>query len=133
LPKGRIFLPILEGDNNQRKGGPTISFDHAIDEDEIRREKQKARKLRQSAWWRRKISKGICHYCGRSVDPRELTMDHIVPLTRGGKSTKGNLVPACKDCNNEKKYLLPIEWEEYLENLDHRQSREKHNSAEEEQ
>jgi len=118
--------------SNQRKGGPSISFDPPIDESEISREKQKARKLRQSAWWRRKISKGICYYCGRSVDPRELTMDHIVPLTRGGKSTKGNLVPACKDCNNKKKYLLPIEWEEYLENLDHRQSRENHDSVEEE-
>jgi hypothetical protein len=27
------------------------------------------------------------------------------------------VVPACKDCNNRKKYLLPLEWEEYLESL----------------
>jgi 5-methylcytosine-specific restriction protein A len=27
-------------------------------------------------------------------------------------------VPACKDCNNKKKYLLPIEWEEYLKTLE---------------
>jgi 5-methylcytosine-specific restriction endonuclease McrA len=45
---------------------------------------------------------------------QELTMDHIVPLVRGGKSTKGNCVPACKECNNKKKHMLPIEWEEYL-------------------
>jgi len=44
-------------------------------------------------------------------------MDHIVPLSRGGKSKKGNVVPACKDCNNKKKYMLPIEWEAYLESL----------------
>lgn len=44
-------------------------------------------------------------------------MDHIVPLSRGGKSTKGNVVPACKGCNNKKKYMVPIEWEEYLESL----------------
>jgi len=44
-------------------------------------------------------------------------MDHVVPLTRGGKSTKRNVVPACKECNNKKKYLLPIEWEEYLQSL----------------
>jgi 5-methylcytosine-specific restriction endonuclease McrA len=36
---------------------------------------------------------------------------------RGGKSTRGNVVPACKECNNRKKYLLPVEWEEYLETL----------------
>jgi len=44
-------------------------------------------------------------------------MDHIVPLSRGGKSTKGNIVAACKMCNNKKKYLLPVEWEEYLKNI----------------
>jgi 5-methylcytosine-specific restriction endonuclease McrA len=41
-------------------------------------------------------------------------MDHIVPLIRGGKSSRGNIVPACKTCNSQKKYLLPIEWEDYL-------------------
>jgi 5-methylcytosine-specific restriction protein A len=94
-----------------------ISFDTEIDKREIDRQKERARKLRQSSWWQRKVSRGICHYCGRHLDPKELTMDHIVPLIRGGKSAKGNLVPACKDCNNKKKYLLPIEWEEYLRRL----------------
>jgi hypothetical protein len=27
---------------------------------------------------------------------------------------QGNVVPACKECNTKKKYLLPLEWEEYL-------------------
>ncbi len=44
-------------------------------------------------------------------------MDHLVPLIRGGKSTKSNLVPCCKDCNNKKKHMLPIEWQEYLSSL----------------
>jgi 5-methylcytosine-specific restriction protein A len=88
-----------------------------VSEEQIRREKEKARRLRQSAWWARKIQRGICHYCGREVGRNGLTMDHVVPLSRGGKSTKGNLVPACKACNNKKKYLLPIEWEEYLKTL----------------
>jgi 5-methylcytosine-specific restriction protein A len=83
----------------------------------IRREKDKARRLRQSSWWMRKIQKGICHYCQSQVGREHLTMDHVVPLSRGGKSSKGNIVPACKICNNKKKYLLPIEWEEYLQSL----------------
>jgi len=41
-------------------------------------------------------------------------MDHLVPLIRGGRSVRGNTVPACKECNNKKKYLLPIEWDCYL-------------------
>ena len=46
-----------------------------------------------------------------------VTMDHIVPISRGGKSTKSNVVVCCKECNNKKKYLLPIEWSEYLDSL----------------
>jgi 5-methylcytosine-specific restriction endonuclease McrA len=88
-----------------------------FDEAGIRRERHKARDLRQSQWWKRRCARGVCYYCGQPTAPRELTMDHIVPLARGGKSTKGNLVPACKTCNTQKKQLLPMEWEAYLERL----------------
>jgi 5-methylcytosine-specific restriction endonuclease McrA len=83
----------------------------------VNRERQRARELRQSQWWKRQLDRGRCYYCGKSLPPHRLTMDHIVPLSRGGKSKKGNVVPACKDCNNKKKYMLPIEWEAYLEFL----------------
>ena len=86
-------------------------------DEEIRREKARARELRATGWWKRKRALGRCHYCGGAFKPAELTMDHLVPVVRGGKSVKANLVPACKDCNNKKKYLLPSEWEEYLERL----------------
>ncbi|MBQ9447564.1 MAG: HNH endonuclease, partial [Victivallales bacterium] len=49
--------------------------------------------------------------------PKELTMDHIVPIIRGGFTRKGNVVPCCKECNNKKKYMLPIEWQEYMDSL----------------
>lgn len=80
------------------------------EEEEIRKEKEKARLLRASQWWKRKCAKGICHYCGRHVPARELTMDHIVPVSRGGKSTRGNVVPCCKECNTRKKSRLSMEW-----------------------
>ncbi|MEW6667188.1 MAG: HNH endonuclease [Thermodesulfobacteriota bacterium] len=86
-------------------------------ESEIRREKEKARQLRQSAWWSRKIREGVCYYCRRQVGSAHLTMDHVIPLSRGGKSRKGNIVPACKECNNKKTYLIPVEWQEYLRRL----------------
>jgi 5-methylcytosine-specific restriction protein A len=88
-----------------------------VTEEDIKREKIKAQILRKSQWWKRKRAKGICYFCKREVPPRELTMEHLVPIIRGGKSSKGNVVPACKECNNKKKYLLPIEWEEYLKSL----------------
>lgn len=88
-----------------------------VPEEQLRRERSKARELRRSQWWKNRIATGICHYCGQKVAPAELTLDHIVPLVRGGRSTKGNCVPACKECNNRKKDMLPIEWEEYLSHL----------------
>jgi len=94
-----------------------MNFPLEADEDHIRRERTKARELRRSQWWKNRVARGICHYCGRRCDPRELTLDHVVPLVRGGRSTRGNCVPACKDCNSRKQSLLPIEWEEYLERL----------------
>ncbi|MEK7386295.1 MAG: HNH endonuclease signature motif containing protein, partial [candidate division NC10 bacterium] len=57
-------------------------------------------------------------YCGARVGARALTMDHIVPMGRGGTSIRGNVVPACKECNTRKQSLLPIEWQEYLRSLD---------------
>lgn len=83
----------------------------------ISREKSKARDLRDSSWWKAKISSGKCYYCGGSFKPSELTMDHKIPISRGGMSEKINIVPACKECNNRKKYMLPVEWEEYLDKI----------------
>lgn len=78
-------------------------------EERFRKEKARARKLRQSQWWKNKVAEGVCHYCGGRFDPDDLTLDHIVPIARGGKSTKGNVVPSCKKCNTEKKYYTPAE------------------------
>jgi 5-methylcytosine-specific restriction enzyme A len=75
----------------------------------VRREREKARQLRASAWWQRRVSRGVCSYCGGKFAARELTMDHIVPVARGGHSTKGNVVASCKACNTRKKLLTPAE------------------------
>jgi len=80
-----------------------------LSDDDIKRERAKARELRQSQWWKRRRATGLCHYCGGQFAPRALTMDHLVPLIRGGRSTKGNLVPACKECNSKKKHQLVFE------------------------
>lgn len=84
-------------------------FDMRVDPAQIARERAKARELRRTNWWRAQIQKGVCHYCGGKFPPSELTMDHVVPLSRGGHSTKGNIVPCCKNCNNGKKYSMPVD------------------------
>ena len=86
-------------------------------EEDISREKNKGRDLRRSQWWKNRRSSGRCHYCSHSFPVKELTMDHVVPLSRGGRSVKSNVVPCCKECNSQKKNSLPIRWEDYLNRL----------------
>ncbi len=88
-----------------------------ISDDELRREKARARELRASGWWKRRIGEGVCYYCRAQVGARALTADHLVPLIRGGRSVRGNMVPSCKACNNRKRAMLPWEWEEYVKRL----------------
>lgn len=83
--------------------------DIQTDETHVRRERERARNLRASSYWRQQLEKGVCHYCGRQFAPAELTMDHIVPVARGGRSVKGNVVPCCRECNRRKKCLTPVE------------------------
>ena len=75
----------------------------------VKKEREKARELRSSAWWKQQLANGVCHYCGKKIPPEELTLDHVVPIARGGNSSKSNCVPACKPCNSEKKGLTPAE------------------------
>jgi 5-methylcytosine-specific restriction endonuclease McrA len=89
-----------------------------VDPDELKRERARARELRASGWWKRRVGAGVCYYCRRKVGAAALTMDHLVPLGRGGHSVRGNVVPACKECNNRKKAMLPLEWADYMRSLE---------------
>jgi len=50
-----------------------------------------------------------CQYCGKQFAPSELTLDHVVPRSRGGRSTWENLVACCYRCNNSKGDRTPEE------------------------
>lgn len=84
-------------------------FELSPDPAHVAREREKARALRKSAWWQRRVQRGVCAYCEKPHKPSELTMDHVVPVARGGRSQRGNVVPACKECNSRKKLLTPAE------------------------
>lgn len=75
----------------------------------LKREREKARELKKSSWWLTLRQKGVCHHCGQTFKPAQITMDHLVPLARGGTSTKGNIVPSCGPCNAEKKLESPVD------------------------
>ncbi|HKQ60895.1 MAG TPA: HNH endonuclease [Candidatus Polarisedimenticolaceae bacterium] len=53
--------------------------------------------------------KSRCQYCGRVFPQRELNLDHVVPLSKGGSSTWDNVVCACIRCNTRKGSRTPEE------------------------
>lgn len=50
-----------------------------------------------------------CQYCRGVFSASDLTLDHVVPRSRGGKATWENLVASCRRCNNRKGDRLPEE------------------------
>ncbi|MBI4161237.1 MAG: HNH endonuclease, partial [Acidobacteria bacterium] len=50
-----------------------------------------------------------CQYCGRKLPTRELNLDHVVPISRGGRSIWENVVCCCVDCNSLKANRVPAE------------------------
>lgn len=79
------------------------------DSKRLKKEREKARQLKKTQWWQDQLNRGTCHYCQKQFARQQLTMDHIVPLARGGTSTKGNIVAACSDCNRDKKLDTPVD------------------------
>jgi 5-methylcytosine-specific restriction protein A len=77
-------------------------FFAAVSAEEQKKQKAKARELRQSSWWKQQLGKGVCYHCEQKYKPNEMTMDHLIPIARGGKSNKKNCVTSCKDCNSKK-------------------------------
>jgi 5-methylcytosine-specific restriction endonuclease McrA len=78
-------------------------------------ERRRARKTTSSANvsvrdWNRLVSRyrNGCAYCGDTTAP--LTQDHVVPLSRGGRHSIGNMLPACQPCNSSKGSRLLIQW-----------------------
>ena len=109
-------------DSKRRKPDAYFTLDSAhTDPARVKRERQKASVLKKSQWWLDLKNRGVCHYCGRKT--KELTMDHVIPIARGGTSTKGNIVPACSKCNQSKKLSTPID--ELFARLDEERKRDR--------
>ena len=61
-----------------------------------------------AAQWReiKLASNHKCVYCGKKF--KNLTMDHITPISKGGNHTVSNVVPACRSCNSKKQAGPPL-------------------------
>ncbi len=54
-----------------------------------------------------------CQYCGSKEKTSELTFDHVIPKSRGGKTSWTNIVTACRPCNTTKGHKMPGECRMY--------------------
>ena len=75
----------------------------------IKKERQLAQALKKTRWWKAKLREGVCYHCNKKFPAEELTMDHLVPLARGGRTGKNNVVPSCKKCNSQKSFKTLVE------------------------
>ena len=50
-----------------------------------------------------------CQYCADTYKTHELTFDHVIPRSKGGRTTWDNIVTACRSCNTQKGHKLPKE------------------------
>lgn len=51
-----------------------------------------------------------CYWCGKRTSKDDRHLDHIIPLSRGGADSGGNLCVSCVDCNLRKNRKMPEEW-----------------------
>lgn len=85
-------------------------------------------KMNRSKWWGKgrmdimkfkKESEKVCHYCGKKImDKEDVTVDHVIPVSKGGEDGKDNFVIACRACNREKSSLNPDRYLEFLNIMD---------------
>lgn len=56
-----------------------------------------------------KRDENTCQYCGKKFKPQDLNLDHVIPLSRGGRDTWQNVVCSCVPCNLHKGSQILVE------------------------
>ena len=72
----------------------------------VKRPRRPVRFSRQNIYARDRY---CCQYCGRRLPIEDLTYDHVLPRSRGGKTEWGNIVTCCVSCNRKKGGKTPEE------------------------
>ena len=107
--KNSVTVEELDGDRVLRSARAVFPVPSVI----RRREYINVRKRREAAGAKRlriyMRDKFRCQYCGEKKDVGALTLDHILPRSRGGDNSPVNIVTACVACNNRKSNRTPDE------------------------
>lgn len=67
---------------------------------------------------------GHCAYCGCCLEYKDMQVDHVRPLRRGGADEVSNMLPACRSCNHYKATLDMEEFRKYLAGITDRLMRD---------
>ena len=60
---------------------------------------------------------GHCAYCGKKIEFDDMTIDHIIPLSKNGGNDLANTIPSCQLCNNQKADRSIEEFRAFLEDI----------------
>ncbi|MDU1313944.1 MAG: HNH endonuclease [Clostridium septicum] len=106
-PNGGFYSVCRECENKYnkyyRKENPdTYKAIHSITEQRRRKMAKKVISTFNNSDWKqcKEYFNNECAYCGRSL--KNLTQDHLIPLSKGGNYTKNNIIPVCRNCNSKK-------------------------------
>jgi len=102
-----IKLPVRENDYSVRTPGGPVRIPHVIVLSRFAKVPKRRPKFSARALWAR--DDGRCQYTGQPLRPGEGNIDHVLPRSRGGKTTWENCVLASKDVNSRKADRLPEE------------------------
>ncbi len=107
-PKGREARRVEAQAYRDSHPGVCIAAKHRL-----RAKAVTAENLLSSTDWESVMSEqgGHCFYCHEAVP---LTIDHKIPLSRGGANSRENVVAACLPCNSRKNKKTVQEWREHL-------------------
>ncbi len=96
---------IREWDRQKRRNNPEKYKVRNHNNSMVRRRLEDASPINPSDWIELKIRHGNkCFYCG---EDGKLSLDHFVPIAKGGEHKISNIVPACLRCNSRKKDKYP--------------------------
>jgi len=84
-----------------------------------RKERKRTEKFRNSIL---KRDKKTCYFCGELG----LSLDHLIPIDKGGKTESSNLVCCCDVCNNEKGNMTEEEYRTYCKERETDPEKQKH-------
>jgi 5-methylcytosine-specific restriction endonuclease McrA len=107
--KNTVYVEEIDGDRvlrSARESFPVPSVIRRRTYINIRRRREASGMKRLRLYMRDKFR---CQYCGEKKPVGELTLDHILPRSRGGDNSPVNVVTACVPCNNRKSDRTPAE------------------------